>query len=163
MDFMYGLAEVKVGEKTLGYIEENSFKLNGAKGESTEINAAQVHSAPVLIIPKKNGTIAPSFDLIKMNYENMAAVMGGTVTETGTEGNMKKTGWKAPSKLVQTTDSVTILTDSAHQISIKKALITGYIDGDLNLDSVTKIKMEVKVMMPDDGSEPYSVDDIVVG
>ncbi len=163
MDFMYGLAEVKVGNKTLGYIEENSFKLNGTKGESTEINAAQVHSAPVLIISKKNGSIAPSFDLIQMNYVNMAVVMGGTVTETGTDANKKATGWKAPSKLVQTTDSVTIMTDSDHQISIKKALVTGYIDGDLNLDSVSKIKMEIKVMMPDDGSEPYSIDDVVAG
>jgi len=159
MDFMYGLAEVKVGEVVLGYIEENSFKLNGAKGESTEINAAQVHSAPVLVIPKKNGTIAPTFDLIQMNYANMAAVMGGTVTKTAE----KATGWKAPSKLVQITDSVTIKTDSEHQISIKKALVSGYIDGDLNLDSVSELKMEVKVMMPDDGTDPYSIDDILVG
>ncbi len=159
MDFMYGLAEVKVGDTLLGYIEENSFKLNGAKGESTEINAAQVHSAPVLVIPKKNGTIAPSFDLIQMNYANMALVMGGAVTMTGE----KATGWKAPSKLVQIINSVTIKTDSEHQISIKKALVTGYIDGDLNLDSVTKIKMEVKVMMPDDGTDPYSIDDVLVG
>ena len=156
---MYGLSEVLVGDKSLGYIEENSFKLNGAKGETTEINAAQVHGAPVLIIPKKNGTIAPTFDLIRLDYANMAAVMGGAIAKTGE----KDTGWKAPSKLVQITDSVKIKTDSEHQISIKKALIIGYIDGDLNLDSVTKIKMEVKVMMPDDGSEPYSIDDDIVG
>lgn len=81
-DFMYGLAVVKVGEKKLGYIEENSFKLNGAKGEVTKINAAQKHGGPVLVIPKSNGTIAPSFDLIQMDYENMAALMGGVVKKT---------------------------------------------------------------------------------
>lgn len=31
-DFMYGLAVVKVGEKKLGYIEENSFKLTVRRG-----------------------------------------------------------------------------------------------------------------------------------
>lgn len=89
-DFMYGLAVVKVGEKKLGYIEENSFKLNGAKGEVTKINAAQKHGGPVLVIPKSNGTIAPSFDLIQMDYENMAALMGGVVKKTAE----KATGWE---------------------------------------------------------------------
>ena len=145
---MYGLAVVKVGEKKLGYIEENSFKLNGAKGEVTKINAAQKHGGPVLVIPKSNGTIAPSFDLIQMDYENMAALMGGVVKKTAE----KATGWEAP--------SLTIQTDSSHEINIRKAFISAYIDGDLNLDSVSKVKVEVEVMIPDDGSKPYSIDDV---
>lgn len=156
-DFMYGLAVVKVGEKTLGYIEENSFKLNGAKGEVTKINAAQKHGGPVLVIPKSNGTIAPSFDLIQMDYENMAALMGGEVVKTS---DSAATGWKAPSKLVQITSPLTIQTDSSHEVKIKKAFVSAYIDGDLNLDSVSKVKVEVEVMIPDDGSEPYSIDDV---
>ena len=117
---MYGLAVVKVGEKTLGYIEENSFKLNGAKGEVTKINAAQKHGGPVLVIPKSNGTIAPSFDLIQMDYENMAALMGGEVVKTG---DSAATGWKAPSKLVQITSPLSIQTDSSHEVKIKKAFV----------------------------------------
>lgn len=155
-DFMYGLAVVKVGEKKLGYIEENSFKLNGAKGEVTKVNAAQKHGGPVLVIPKSNGTIAPSFDLIQMDYENMAALMGGMVKKTAE----KATGWEAPSDLVQITSPLTIQTDSSHEINIRKAFISAYIDGDLNLDSVSKVKVEVEVMIPDDGSKPYSIDDV---
>lgn len=156
-EFLYGLAAVKVDGKLLGYIEENSFKLNGAKGEATEINAAQKHGGPVLVIPKSNGTIAPGFDLIQMNYEHMAELMGGEVTKTGEQ----ITGWKAPSSLVQITKPMTIQTDSSHEINIKKAFISAYIDGDLNLDSVSKIKVETKVLIPDDGSNPYSIDDVV--
>ena len=153
---MYGLAVVKVGENTLGYIEENSFKLNGAKGEVTKINAAKKHGGPVLVIPKSNGTIAPSFDLIQMDYKNMATLMGGEVTKT----KEKATGWKAPSKLVQITSPLTIQTDSSHAINIKKAFISAYIDGDLNLDSVSKVKVETEVMIPDDGGEPFTIDDV---
>ena len=108
---MYGLAVVKVGENTLGYIEENSFKLNGAKGEVTKTQE-------------------------------------------------KATGWKAPSKLVQITSPLTIQTDSSHAINIKKAFISAYIDGDLNLDSVSKVKVETEVMIPDDGGEPFTIDDV---
>ncbi len=155
-DFMYGLAAVKVDDKLLGYIEEGSFKLNGSKGEVTEINAAQKHGGPVLVIPKSNGTIAPSFDLIQMNYTNMADLMGGEVTKTGEN----TTGWKAPSSLVQITTKLTIQTDSSHQITIKKAFVTAYIDGDLSLDSVSKIKVETKALIPDDGGAPFSIDDV---
>lgn len=156
-DFMYGLAAVKVGEKVLGYIEENSFKLNGAKGEVTKVNAAQKHGGPVLVIPKSNGTIAPSFDLIQMNYEHMAALMGGEVVK---DDGQKVKGWDAPSELVQVTTPLTIQTDSAHEIKIKKAFVSAYIDGDLSLDSVSKVKVETEVMIPDDGGKPYSIEDV---
>lgn len=152
-DFMYGLAAVKLDDLLLGYIEEGSFKLNGAKGEVTEINAAQKHGGPVLVIPKSNGTIAPSFDLIQMDYDNMATLMGGQVVKTGEN----TTGWAAPSALVQTSGKLTIQTDSSHEIVVKKAFVSAYIDGDLSLDSVSKIKVETKALIPDDGGSPFSI------
>lgn len=159
--FMYGLLSVKVGEKVVGYIEENSFKFNGEKGEVTEIKAAQVKGASVLAIPKSNGKISPSFDLIDLDYDALALLLGGEVIKTGASGSQKTTGWKAPSKLINITNKVEIQTDSAHKIVIKKALITAYIDGDLNLDSVAKLKVEVKPLQPDEvGAEPYSIEDV---
>ena len=89
-------------------------------------------------------------------FENMAALMGGVVKKTAE----KATGWEAPSDLVQITSPLTIQTDSSHEINIRKAFISAYIDGDLNLDSVSKVKVEVEVMIPDDGSKPYSIDDV---
>lgn len=158
---MYGLLSVKVGEKVVGYIEENSFKFNGEKGEVTEIKAAQVKGASVLAIPKSNGKISPSFDLIDLDYDALALLLGGEVIKTGASGSQKVTGWKAPSKLINITNKVEIQTDSAHKIVIKKALITAYIDGDLNLDSVAKLKVEVKPLQPDEvGAEPYSIEDV---
>lgn len=94
---MYGIAAVKFGEKTIGYIEKGSWDWGGTKPESTDIDAEQVPDAPVLTILTKNATISPTFNIIQLNYENIQAVLGGTLV--GTTG--KYTGWKAPTNLVQ--------------------------------------------------------------
>ena len=65
--FMYGLDELLFNEKSLGYIEEDSFDWGGAKGEVTEIRAAQKKGYPVKVIPKSIGTVKPTFDLIEFN------------------------------------------------------------------------------------------------
>lgn len=96
-NFMYGIAAVKFGEKTIGYIEKGSWDWGGTKPESTDIDAEQVPDAPVLTILTKNATISPTFNIIQLNYENIQAVLGGTLV--GTTG--KYTGWKAPTNLVQ--------------------------------------------------------------
>ena len=153
---IYGLDKVKFNEELLGFIEEDSFDFGGAKGEVTEIKAAQIKGFPIKVIPKSNGTIKPTFDLIQMDYDTMAAIMGGAVVKTGE----KTTGWNAPSKLVMVTGKLTIDTDSGQRITIPKCLVSGYIGGNLNLTSVSKIKMEISIIDPGDGSQPFSITDI---
>lgn len=152
---MYGLDEFTFKGKSLGFIEEDSFDWGGAKGEVTEIRAAQKKSYPVKIIPKSNGTVKPAFDLIQFDYENLQATMGGTVKKTGEV----VTGWAAPSKLVTVTGPAVILTDSGQRITIPNCLLSAYIGGNLNLTSVSKIKCELGVMEPADGGEPFTIED----
>ena len=154
--FMYGLDEFKFNGKSLGYIEDESFDWGGAKGETTEIRAAQKKGYPVKIIPKSNGTVKPTFDLIEFNYENLQATMGGTLKKTGE----KTTGWAAPSKLVTITGEVTIDTDSGQRVAIPNCMLSAYISGNLNLTSVSKIKCELGIAEPADGSDPFTIDDI---
>lgn len=154
-DFLYGLSEFKFASdggtlETLGYIEEDSFDLGGQAGEVTEINAAQVKGAAVLILPKKNGTIKPSFDLIQIIYANLVKVMGGTATATG---------WSAPSALVQITGHAQIITDSDHVIDIPKAQISAYPNDKLTLSNVAKIHCECTPIAPAPGVAPYSISD----
>ena len=142
---MYGLDEFTFKGKSLGFIEEDSFDWGGAKGEVTEIRAAQKKSYPVKIIPKSNGTVKPA----------LQATMGGTVKKTGEV----VTGWAAPSKLVTVTGPAVILTDSGQRITIPNCLLSAYIGGNLNLTSVSKIKCELGVMEPADGGEPFTIED----
>ena len=87
--FIYGIAVVKFNSKEIGYIEKGSWDWGGTKAESTDIEAEQVPDAPVLTLANKNATIAPTFNLIQLDYENIAAVLGGTLV--GSVGNY--TGW----------------------------------------------------------------------
>ncbi len=154
--FMYGLDELLFNEKSLGYIEEDSFDWGGAKGEVTEIRAAQKKGYPVKVIPKSNGTVKPTFDLIEFNYENLVATMGGTPKKTGSE----TTGWNAPSSLVTITGKVQIKTDSGQLITVPSCMLSAYIGGNLNLTSVAKIKCELGITEPADGSAPFTIEDI---
>ena len=81
MEFAYGLAEVLLDDERIGYIEKGSFDLGGKKPEVTDINAEQVPDAPVLVIPQSNGTIAPTFNMIQLNYKNMKRLLGGEIVE----------------------------------------------------------------------------------
>lgn len=158
-DLMYGLDEFKFNGKSLGFIEEDSFDWGGQEGEITEIRAAQKKGYPVKIIPKSNGTIKPTFDLIQFDYENLKATMGGEIKKTGE----KITGWTAPSKLVQVTGEAVIGTDSGQRITIPNCLLSAYISGNLNLTSVSKIKCKLSIAEPADGSSPFTVEDIPEG
>ena len=76
---MYGVGAVKYKDFVVGYIEKNSFDMGGQKPESAKIEAEQVPGTPVLIIPQSNGSIAPTFNVIQLNYENLHSLLGGTM------------------------------------------------------------------------------------
>lgn len=155
-DFMYGLDKFKFNSKALGYIEEDSFDWGGSAGEVTEIRAAQVKGSPVKVLPKSNGSIKPTLDLIQLSFENLAALMGGSVKKTGET----VTGWEAPSQAITVTGEVQIDTDSGHRITIPNCMVQAYISGNLSMTSVSKIKCTLNVMTPADGSAPYTIEEI---
>lgn len=150
-DFLYGLSKMSFNSKEVGYIEKNSFEWGGTAPESVDVEAEQLPDAPVLVLAQKNGTIAPKFNMIQLNYANLAAMLGGTATDTG---------WKAPTDLVQLTGPCTIDTPSGKRISIPNAMLLANLDGKLTLTEVSKVACQLKVMKPADGSAPYEILDI---
>lgn len=153
-DFLYGLSKMTFAGKTVGYIEKNSFDWNGSAPESVDIDAEQVPDAPVLSLAQKNGTIAPKFSMIQLNYENLAAMLGGTATATG---------WKAPTNLLQLSGECVIDTPSGKRIKIANAMLLSNLEGKLTLTEVSKIACQLKVLKPADGSAPYEICDISAG
>jgi hypothetical protein len=163
-DFLFGLSQflfLRDGDAgdpvTLGYIEEDSFDLGGQAGETTEVNAAQVKGSPVLVLPKKNGSIKPAFDLIEIQYPALAKVMGGTCS--GGQGT--ETGWNAPADLVQVKGHAQIITDSGHLIDIPAAQVTAYPTDKLSLSNVAKIHVELTPVQSAPNAAPYSISDYV--
>lgn len=157
--FMYGIGVVKFGDKTVGYIEKGSWDWGGAKPEKVDVEAEQVPGAPVLTLVTKNGTIAPTFNLIQLDYENLQLALGGTLV--GTQGTY--TGWKAPTDLVELRDKCEIQLKSGQTVTIPSATLMANLGGKLTLTEVSKIECQLTVNAPDDGSAPYDVADTKPG
>ena len=153
-DFLYGLSKMTFAGKTVGYIEKDSFEWGGKAPESVDVDAEQVPDAPVLTLVQKNSTVAPKFNMIQLNYENMAALLGGHATATG---------WEAPTDLLQLSGECLIDTPSGKRIKIPNAVLLSNLGGKLTLTEVSKIECQLKVMKPADGTAPYSIIDIPAG
>lgn len=156
-NFIYGLARVRKGDKTIGYIEKGSWDWGGTKQETEDVFAEQVPNASVLTLITKGGTISPTFNLIQLNYENIHEVAGGELV--GTAGNY--TGWKAPTETVIMEDEWSIDFVSGQTMTIHKGVILANLGGKLTLTEVSKMECQLKVNMPSDGSTPYEINDTV--
>ena len=157
--FIYGIAAVQFAGALIGYIEKGSFDWGGTKPESVDVEAEQVPDAPVLTLLTKNGSISPTFNLIQLDYENLKAVLGGTLI--GTEGSY--TGWKAPTDLVQLSGKWTIDFVSGQTMTIPNGSILANLGGKLTLTEVSKLECQLKVNKPADGGSPYEINDTVEG
>ena len=149
-DFLYGLSKMTFAGKTVGYIEKDSFEWGGKAPESVDVDAEQVPDAPVLTLVQKNSTVEPKFNMIQLNYENMAALLGGKSTATG---------WEAPTDLLQLSGECLIDTPSGKRIKIPNAVLLSNLGGKLTLTEVSKVECQLKVNKPEDGSAPYEIND----
>lgn len=155
-NFMYGIGSLKFGDFVVGYIEKGSFDFGGKPGESVDIDAEQVPDAPVLSLAQKNGTIAPAFNLIQLDYENIQKTLGGTLVKSGE----KVTGWSAPSTLIDVSAEAVIDLVSGQRITIPNAKLLANLSGKLTLTEVAKIACTLKVQKPEGGGAPYTITDI---
>lgn len=154
--FIYGIAEVRFNAKAIGYIEKGSWDWGGTKPESTDVEAEQVPDAPVLTLMNKNATIAPTFNLIQLDYENIQSALGGTLV--GAAGAY--TGWKAPTGLVEFRGPWEIQFVSGQTMTIPNGTILSNLGGKLTLTEVSKLECQLKVNKPDDaGTAPYEIND----
>ena len=152
---MYGIGKVTFAGFEIGYIEKNSWDWGGTKPESVDIEAEQVPDAPVLSLAQKNGQIAPTFNIIQLNYENVQRVLGGKLI--GTTGSY--TGWEAPSELVQNTGECVIDLVSGQTVTVPNGTLLGNLGGKLTLTEVSKLECQLKVNKPTDGGAPYKITD----
>lgn len=147
---MYGVGTVKYKGAVVGYIGKDSFDMGGTKPESADIEAEQVPGAPVLVIPQSNGKIAPKFDMIQLNFENLQQLLGGRLHQTGG----KTTGWTAPVAALVLEGSWQIDMVSGQSILIPNATLLSDLGGKLSLKETAKIEVELKVTMPSVADTP---------
>ena len=153
---MYGVGLLKFNGKLLGYILKGSFSWGGTKGESSPVWAEQVQSAPVKNLPGSNGTIAPTFNLIEMDYAVLKELLGGTLIMAGE----KVSGWNAPSDVLTLEGELIVETASGHRITIPNGQLQANLGGNLEMTTVSQIEVALSVQLPADGGSPYSIEDI---
>lgn len=134
----------------MGCISDSGIDWGGDKAEYIKLYAAQVRSAPVKKIKKKDATNVLAFTLIELLPENCRAVMGGTVT-----GGR----WDAPAEQVSLEGPVKILTGTGQTIKINKAALDAAVRGQLGGDNPLGIECELEMVKPDDGGSPFSIDE----
>lgn len=154
-NFIYGIAVVKFGGDTIGWIEKGSWDWGGTKPESVDVEAEQVPDAPVLTLLQKNGQVSPTFNLIQLDYKNIKAVLGGELVGAPES----YTGWKAPTELVRLSGKWTIQFVSGQTMTIPNGTILANLGGKLTLTEVSKIECQLKVNKPEDGGAPYEISD----
>lgn len=159
--FIYGIAAVKFKEKTVGYIEKGSWDWGGSKPESIDVEAEQVPDAPVFTLLQKNSQVSPSFNLIQLDYENLQAVLGGKLVETGQDPNKKVTGWQPSSTLVELRGPWEVQFVSGQTMKIPNGTILANLGGKLTLTEVSKVECQLKVNKPENGGAPYEINDTV--
>lgn len=158
-NFIYGIAAVKYNDKPVGYIEKDSWEWGSEKPETVDVEAEQVPDAPVLTLTTKNGTIAPTFNLIQLDYEALSQFLGGTLVGT----SAAYTGWKAPTSLIQLSGKWEINFVSGQTMTIPNGQISANLGGKLALSEVSKIECTLKVNKPSDGGSPYEINDTAEG
>lgn len=159
-NFMYGIGAVKYKDFTVGYIGKGSFDMGGVKPEAAKIEAEQVPGTPVLVIPQSNGSFAPTFNILQLDYANLHKLLGGTL-HYGADDTAKANpvGWAAPMAALLMTGPWEISLVSGQSILIPNGTLLSNLGGKLTLTETAKIECTLEVAMPEDGSQPYGVFD----
>lgn len=156
--FAYGVGAVKYKDFVVGYIAKNSFDLGGKKGEVAKIEAEQVPGAPVLVIPQSNGTIAPTFDVIQLDFGNLRNLLGGYLHYAADDTEKKDPiGWTAPAAAIQLVGPWEIALVSGQSILIPNGTLLSTIGGKLTLTETAKIQCSLEVALPEDGGQPFGI------
>lgn len=125
---IYGLAELKFKDKTIGYIDETGLTPAGNNPQFLEIRAAQNLAGPIKTILSDPGSTAFTFNLIKLNATELSNILGGEPDENG--------GWVPPAT-VFAEGACIIKCHSGHSFNIPNAKISrnGFPNG-INMQSV---------------------------
>ena len=150
--FLYGIGKIMYRDFVIGYIKKDSFDVGGVKAEAAKVFAEQVQGTSVLVIPQSNGSIAPNFALIQLDYANLYEALGGTLHYAAGDTEKKTPiGWSAPSELLQLSGPWRIDLISGRSILIADAVLLSNLGGKLTLKETAEIACTLELQQPSEG------------
>lgn len=141
---VYGLNELKVDGKTIGWLSDAGLQPAGTAASKTEIFAAQVKDGPIKTLKTNAGKKAFSGVLIQLVPQNLVDLIGGEYESQ--KGYMAPDNWELLNKKVD------IKCDSGHTLRIFQADITGddFANG-VNSSNLLGIAFTIEIKKPADG------------
>lgn len=148
LKYVHGLKQLKFNSKTIGYINEEGVDWGGDEPTTVKVFAAQMPTTAVCELIDNPGSDVLSFDLIQLDAQSLADVMGGKV---------KGTSWEAPAIKAPIVGAFEILTHSGHKIAGGKASLVAYPRGKLKGKELFVVHCMLTILS--DGSSPYTIGD----
>ena len=157
---MYGVGKIMFRDFVVGYIKKDSFDLGGKAPEVAKVYAEQIPGEAVLVIPQSNGSVAPSFALIQLDYTNLHKLLGGTLHYAVDDTDKTKPiGWTAQSKILQLKGPWRIDLVSGQSILIANALLLANLGGKLTLKETAEVACSLALEQPDNDGDAFGTFD----
>lgn len=157
--FMYGVGQILFRDFVVGYIKKDSFDMGGVKPEISKIYAEQLAGIAALVIPQSNGSIAPNFVLIQLDYANLHKVLGGTLHYAPTDTEKKDPiGWTPTKQVLKLDGPWRIDLVSGQSILIANAVLIANLGGKLTLKETAEVPCILELQPADTGEDFGIVD-----
>jgi hypothetical protein len=149
--YMALLDAVYFAGQRIGSLSEEGLDLTGDEAQKLKVWSAQNRQAPVKTVQTRAATIELTAKMIELVPEACILVAGGSKNEeTG--------GWDAPSDTIPIEGPVKVLCGTGQTLDIKRAgLSFGNLRGGLGGDKTLGLNFGLEIMIPADGSSPYSL------
>ena len=146
--YMMLLDAIYFNGKKLGNISEDGIDWGGENAEYIKLNAAQVRTAPVKKIKKKDATNVLKLRLIELVPANCQSVMGGTVV-----GDT----WHAPADSTTLEGPLKILTGTGQTIEVQRMTLDGVVRGKLGGSEALGVDCELEMLPAPNGGSPFLI------
>lgn len=138
----------------IGSLSEEGLDVGGEDAQKLKIWSAQNRQAPVKTMQTRAATVELTAKMIELVPDACILIAGGSKNENG--------GWDAPADSITVEGPVKVLAGTGQTLSVKRAALTlGNLRGGLGGDKTLGLNFGLEILMPLDGSSPYSVDPTV--
>lgn len=152
--YMALLDAVYFAGQRIGSLSEEGLDVGGEEAQSLKVWSAQNRQAPVKTLQTRAATTELTAKMIELVPDACILVAGGSKNEDG--------GWDAPADSITVEGPVKVLAGTGQTLSVKRAnLMLGNLRGGLGGDKTLGLNFGLEVLMPLDGSSPYSIDPTV--
>lgn len=138
----------------IGSLSEEGLDVGGEEAQKLKIWSAQNRQAPVKTMQTRAATMELTAKMIELVPDACILIAGGSKNENG--------GWDAPADSITVEGPAKVLAGTGQTLSIKRAALTlGNLRGGLGGDKTLGLNFGLEILMPLDGSSPYSIDPTV--